>query len=514
MNASMARHNQRIHDFVIIGAGSAGCVLAARLSASGKHSVLLLEAGPDHPVDRLPPEIRSGWQPTSSHDWGYVGESGDGVPAIELWRGKLVGGCSATNATVALRGRPADFDAWAALGNPGWAFDDVLPVFCSLENDFDFAGPWHGSDGPLPIRRYQPPEWVAGQAEFAEACAAEGHDDAADHNAPGAVGIGPVPVNTVDGLRRSTSLAYLAAARSRQNLTVRSEMLVDRIALDAGRAVGVRLASTGETIAAHHVVLSAGAYGSPAILWRSGIGPAADLRALGIAVRHDLPGVGDRLCDHPRMGMRFAAPRTALGQPGPGCQVLLTMASPGARDGHDLHLFPWSISEAGDSPTGARFTLHVALMTPLSRGRVRLRSPDPAVKPVIEVGWLSDGADLPRLLAGVRAARRLAAQPSLAAIALRELTPGPTAESDVELGASVRANLGTYFHPVGTCAMGPVDDAAAVVDARGAVHGVEGLWVVDASIMPTIPAANTQLATIMLAERCARSLETALSNGD
>ncbi len=509
MISSMQRHNQRSHDIVIVGAGSAGCVLAARLSESGERSVLLLEAGPDHPASRVPPEIRSGWQPTSSHDWGYVGEAGNGVPAVALWRGKLVGGCSATNATVALRGRPADFDAWAALGNPGWAFEDVLPVFRSLENDLDFAGPWHGSDGPLPIRRYQPREWVAGQGEFVSACIAEGHGRADDHNAPGAIGIGPMPLNTIDGMRRSTAIAYLAAARSRSNLTVRSDVLVDRVVFAADRAVGVRLAATGETIAARHVVLSAGAYGSPAVLWRSGIGPAGQLRALGIAVRHDRPGVGDRLSDHPRIGMRFAAPRAALGAPGPGCQVLLTMASPAARDGHDLHLFPWSLSEAGDSPTGARFTLHVALMTPLSRGRVRLRSADPADKPMIDVGWLSDGSDLPRLLAGVRAARRLVAQPSLAAIALRELTPGPAAQDDAELGAAVRANLGTYFHPVGTCAMGPADDTAAVVGAHGAVHGVDGLWVVDASIMPTIPAANTQLATIMLAERCARALAAA-----
>jgi choline dehydrogenase len=499
-------------DLVIIGAGAAGCVLAARLSETRQRSVLLLEAGPDYQEPALlPPEIRAGFNPTSSHDWGYASEPGAGVPTIPLWRGRLVGGCSATNGMFALRGHPADYDEWAALGNAGWSFDELLPFFCRSENDLDHGDSWHGHDGPLPIRRYPRPELGPGAAAFLDACAALGFERVADHNAPGAVGAGPLPVNQVGGIRQSTALTYLAAARQRANLTVRGDCVIDRLLFEGRRAVGVRLAG-GERIAAGHVVLAGGAFGSPAILLRSGVGPGAELRDLGIPVHMDLPGVGHSLADHPRLGLRYAVPTNAVVDELQGCQAVLTMRSSANVAGHDLHVFPWAAFKVdpAESPTGARMVLHAALTKPRSRGSVCLRSADPAAAPIIDPGWFTDPADMPRMRLAVRTARRLAATAPLAGVALEELFPGRAIDNDVELDATIRTGLGTYFHPVGSCRMGSESDPDAVVDSRGAVHGIERLSIVDASIMPTIPAANTHLPTIALAERCAAWLAEAI----
>lgn len=494
-------------DAVVVGGGSAGCVLAARLSEDAACRVVLLEAGQD--LARLadvPPDVLDASGPTLAHDWGYLAEPGPLGRRRALPRARLIGGCSATNGCFALRGAPADYDGWAQLGNPGWSFAEVLPFFCRLEADADFDDQWHGRDGPLPVRRHPRTELNPVQAAFIDAAGAYGLPYVADHNRPFAIGVGPLPRNTRDGLRMSTSLTYLAAARGRPNLTVRGGTVADRVEVHGGAATGVRLAG-GEIVPAGRVVLAAGAYGSPAILQRSGIGPAAQLRSLGIGVTADLPGVGENLTDHPLVAVDLP---TRRGVTGPRFQTMATLRSQLApADGApDLHLFaagPFDASR-GASPAGAVFGLVTGLVLPYSRGWVRLRSADPADPPRIDVAHLRHPDDMRRMIEATLLARAISRTAPLAGLVDgTELAPGPSIDDDDTgaIAASIGSRVDTYHHPVGTCSMGPDPGTGAVVDARGRVHGIEHLYVADASIMPAIPSANTNLPTIMIAERIA-----------
>ena len=492
-----------VHDIVVVGAGSAGCVLAARLSEEPSRRVLLLEAGLDYGSrETTPPDILNVLEVcfNPAYDWGYFSEPDRSGRTIQLWRARLVGGCSATNGAMALRGAPSDYDAWAAAGNAGWSFAEVLPFFKSLETDADFHDDWHGSEGPLPIERARMKDLTELQRGFWEAATQSGHAVARDHNAPGAVGIGPTPRNGHGGTRMSTALTYLAQARGRPNLEVRSSTPVDRISMKSGRAVGLILAS-GETIPAEQVVLAGGTYASPTILMRSGIGPAKDLKQLGINSTVDLPGVGQGLIDHPLLGVDF--PYAGPVKPGHKYQVMLTLRSSEApTPAPDLQIFAAGAFETDESPTGAVCALVVSVVKPLSRGSVKLRSSDSADAPRIDPGYMTNPSDLSRMIEVVQEARRLCRQGPLAKlIAGPELAPGAGDGSD--LGAAIRSRVDTYHHPVGSCRMGLDPDAGAVVDAKGRVYGIDGLRVADASIMPDIPSANTNLPAIMLAERLA-----------
>jgi len=513
-----------LYDYVIVGAGTAGCILAARLSETPHTKVLLLEAGGEDRKKEFHIPAAFSKLFLSEFDWSYYTEPEPRLDNRRLFwpRGKVLGGSSSINAMIYVRGNRADYDGWRDLGNEGWGFDDVLPYFKRAENQARGASEFHGTGGPLDVADLR---WVHPLTRaFLEAASEAGFTRNEDFNGATQVGAGLNQVNQRRGRRWSASDAYLKPAAGRPNLRVETRAQATSVLFEERRAVGVAYRRDGasrEARASHEVILSGGAINSSQLLLLSGIGPADELRRMAIEVRADLPGVGKNLQDHLVMVVEYECTRPitletaenvsnflkfrVLGR-GPltsnvGEASLFTKTRPGAPDMQIIFAPAYYRNHGFNPPPGHRYSIGPTLLSPRSRGSITLRSNDPFDPPVICANYLADEADLRVLVEGLKLGRKIGQARAFAGYRGAETFPGPSVVSDESIAEKVRSTAETLYHPVGTCKMGR--DAMAVVDSQLRVHGVDGLRVVDASVMPTIISGNTNAPVAMIAEKAA-----------
>jgi choline dehydrogenase-like flavoprotein len=513
-------------DYVIVGAGSAGCVLANRLSEDPGTSVLLIEAGGHSRSLNIKIPAAFPKQFETKLDWNYFTDPEPGANGRTLYtpRGKSLGGSSSMNAMLYVRGRPLDYDLWEAQGATGWGWKDVRPYFLRSEDNINGAGEHHAEGGPLRVEKVRSPRPLTGA--FLESAEASGIPRIDDYNSEEQDGASPVQTTQREGRRWSAADAFLNPAKKRKNLKVVTGAHVIGLEIENGRCTGVRFAGKGGeqvATAGSEVILSAGAYGSPQILMLSGIGPAAHLAEAGVSTVHDLPGVGENLQDHPYVVGIWDVPgggsladaekpkfllEWALRKTGPltstVAEAFAFIRSKPGLPAADLqfHFAPaYFVKNGFEEYDGHGVTLGPVLISPKSRGRVRLRSADPTAAPSILSGALTETEDVDAMVAGIRKAREIAAAGPLGELLGREIYPGPDVIDAEDLVADARNRVELIYHPVGTCRMGAADDEMAVLDPELRVRGIEGLRVADASVMPVIPGGNTNAPAIMVGEK-------------